>query len=67
MLIKEDPSNYRGITLLSVMEKVFCLVLNERLVNRGQVLHERQWVSRCCVDNIYTFRLNEELGRQYGR
>ena len=29
---KEDPGNYRGITLLSVVGKVFCKVLNDRLV-----------------------------------
>ena len=29
---KEDPGNYRGITLLSVVGKDICKVLNERLV-----------------------------------
>ena len=29
---KEDPGNYRGITLLSVVGKVFYKVLNDRLV-----------------------------------
>ena len=29
---KEDPGNYRGITLLSVVGKVFCKILNDRLV-----------------------------------
>ena len=28
----EDPGNYRGITLLSVVGKVFCKILNNRLV-----------------------------------
>ena len=60
---KEDPGNYRGITLLSVVGKVFCKVLNDRLVkylDNGQVLHEGQAgfrVKRSCVDNIFT--LNE--------
>ena len=42
---KGDPGNYRGITLLSVVGKVFCKVLIERLVkylDRGQVFHEGQ-------------------------
>ena len=29
---REDPGNYRGITLLSVVGKVFCKVLDNRLV-----------------------------------
>ena len=29
---KEDPGNYRGLTLLSVVGKVFCKILNDRLV-----------------------------------
>ena len=29
---REDPGNYRGINLLSVVGKVFCKVLNNRLV-----------------------------------
>ena len=42
---KEDPGNYRGITLLSVVGKVFCKVLNDRLVkhlDKGKALHEGQ-------------------------
>ena len=30
---REDPGNYGGITLLSVVGKVFCKVLNNRLVH----------------------------------
>ena len=51
------------------MGKIFCKVLNERLVkylDRGQVSHEGQagfWVKRSCTDTIYTF--NEIVqGRQ---
>ena len=60
---KEDPGNYRGITLLSVVGKVFCKVLNNRLVqclDKEGVLHEGQAgfrVGRSCMDNVYS--LNE--------
>ena len=60
---REDPGNYRGITLLSVVGKVFCKVLNNRLVHcldKEGVLHEGQAgfrVNRSCMDNVYT--LNE--------
>ena len=59
---REDPGNYRGITLLSVVGKVFCKVLNNRLVHclDKEVLHEGQAgfrVNRSCMDNVYT--LNE--------
>ena len=60
---REDPANYRGITLLSVVGKVFCKILNNRLVqcldNKG-ALHEGQAgfrINRSCMDNVYT--LNE--------
>ena len=42
---REDPGNYRGITLLSVIGKVFCKVLNNRLVHcldKEGVLQEGQ-------------------------
>ena len=60
---KEDPGNYRGITLLSVVGKVFCKVINNRLVQYldcGGKLHEGQTgfrVGRSCMDNAYV--LNE--------
>ena len=59
----EDPGNYRGITLLNVVGKLFCKILNNRLVSRleaERALHEGQAgfrEKRSCVDNIFT--LNE--------
>ena len=63
---KEDPGNYRGITLLRVAGKVFCS--NNKLVerlDRGGILHEGQavfWVNRSCMDNVFT--LNESVQRR---
>ena len=60
---REDPGNYRGITLLSVVGKVFCKILNNRLVqclDKGGALHEGQAgfrVNRSYMDNVYI--LNE--------
>ena len=60
---REDPGNYRGITLLSVVGKVFCKIINNRLVeclDKEGLLHEGQAgfrVNRSCMDNIFT--LNE--------
>ena len=39
---KEDPGNYRGITLLSVAGKVFCKVLLVKHLDKGKALHEGQ-------------------------
>ena len=42
---RENPGNYRGITLLSVVGKVFCKILNNRLVqclDKEGALHEGQ-------------------------
>ena len=56
---KEDPGNYRGITLLRVVGKVFCKLINIRLVQYldcGGKLHEGQagfHVGKSCMDNAY--------------
>ena len=44
---REDPGHYRGITLLSVVGKVFCKILNNRLVqclDKEGALHEGQLI-----------------------
>ena len=61
----EDPGNYRGITLLNMVGKLFCKILNTRLVIRlesEKALHEGQAgfrEERSCIDNIFT--LNEVI------
>ena len=54
---REDPGNYRGITLLNVGGKVFCKV---QCLDKGGALHEGQAgfrVNRSSMDNVCT--LNE--------
>ena len=55
-----DPNNYRGITIMSVLGKLFCKVLNDRLLgfleSKG-LLHEGQSgfrVGRGCTDHQHT-------------
>lgn len=53
----EDPSNYRGITLLSVFRKLFSTMLKIRLEAHVS-LHESQAAfrpDRGCTDHVYTF------------
>ena len=53
----EDPGKYRGITLLNVVGKLFCKILNDHIVIRLELeraLHEGQAGFRCCLDNIFT-------------
>ena len=56
---KADPGNYRGITLLSTVGKIFCKILNDRV---GTMLEKEEKISegqagfrpnRSCVDHIY--------------
>ena len=52
---REDPANYRGITLFSVVGKVFCKILNNRLVqclDKEGALHEGQAGFSAVVGNI---------------
>ena len=57
---KEDLGSYRDITLLSVVGKVLCKILN-RLVEhleKSKMLHEGQAgfrLNKSCVDNIYIY------------
>ena len=59
-MIKADPGNYRGITLLSTVGKIFCRILNDGV---GKMLEKEEKISegqagfrpnRSCIDHIYT-------------
>ncbi|NRA91849.1 MAG: reverse transcriptase family protein [Psychroserpens sp.] len=56
---RRDPLNYRGITLLSVVSKVYTSILNQRLsewCERKKILVEEQGgfrPGRGCVDQIF--------------
>ena len=67
----EDPANYRGFTLLSVVGKVFCKILNNRLVQcldkQGACMRDRlsleltevAWMM-CTLNEIVQGRLRED-------
>ena len=57
---KTDPGNYRGITLLNTVGKVFCKLLNDRIVGvlekEGRISEGQAGfrIKRSCVDHVYT-------------
>ena len=59
-----------GITLLSIVGKVFCKILNNRLEqysNEEGALHEEHASfspSRACIDNVYTSKESVHCARQ---
>ena len=57
---REDPGNYRGITLLNVVGKLYSWVMNNRLLKHlelNHLLHEGQGgfrMGRSSIDNIFS-------------
>ena len=68
---KENPDNYRGISLLSILSKVFTGVINKRLnrwAEENNILSEVQAgfrKGRSTVDHIFT--LNALIEKQFSR
>ena len=56
---REDPGNYRGITLLSVVGKVFCKILNNRLVQCLHCMRDRLALDLTVVAWRFVYTLNE--------
>ena len=70
---KNDPNNYRGITLQSCIAKAFAKIINNRLSNyleSNSLLHDEQngfRKGRCCQDHIsslYFIIENRKLSKQ---
>ena len=59
---RNDPNNYRGITLLNIMYKIFSNIINECLITWTQTFHildEAQAGFRkgySAIDNIFTLQ-----------
>ena len=54
---KEEPGNYRGITLLIVVGEVFCKIRLVERLDKEKALHEDQAgfkKNRSCMNTIYT-------------
>ena len=62
---RQDPNNYRGITLQSCAAKAFCKILNNRItefLQGNNILHEEQngfRTTRSCQDHISSLYLIE--------
>ena len=66
----KNPSNYRPITILSCLSKLFTSVLNDRLtlyLNENNILNENQAGFRkdySCTDHIFTLHSLFEILRK---
>ena len=66
----KNPSNYRPITILSCLGKLFTSVLNDRLtsyLNKNNILNENQAGFRknySCTDHIFTLHSLFEIIRK---
>ena len=60
--VKSDPSNYRGICISSCLEKLYCSILNQRLlvhVKSFDILHKSQigfLANNRTADHVLTLR-----------
>ena len=72
---REDPGNYRGVSLLSCLSKIFTKILNNRLVkwaNENQKMFEPQagfTKGRSCTDHIFILQtlIHKYVQRKRGR
>ena len=72
---KSDPSNYRGISLINVMYKIFSAIVNDRLTFWSEAYHvidESQAGFRAgysVIDNIFTLQsmIQKYISKQGGR
>ncbi len=67
---KYDPNNYRGITVSSNLGKLFCSIINDRLV---QFIQEHKLLNNCQIgfmpkqrtsDHIYTHSYKNTFSRK---
>ena len=61
--VESDPSNYCGICISSCLRKLFCSILNQRLLDHVikslDILHESEigfLANNCIADHVLTLR-----------
>ena len=72
---RDDPNNYRGISLINSLCKIFTCILNNRLqkwCDRNNIIHEEQAGFRKeygTIDNIFNLMaiIQKYLGKRIGR
>ena len=63
-----ECKNYRGISLLSVVEKIYAEILVDRVrIVTGDVIDDEQWgfrAGRGCIHQIFTLKQIDERARE---